>query len=229
MSWVKVDMEQYPRREHYEHYLHHVRCGYGMTVQLDVTDLAGWTKAQGVSFYAAEIYLLARLVNRHPEFRMCRNEAGDLGYWECSHPSYTVFHPETETFSVLWTEYAEDFSDFYRNYQADLLAYGGNPGFEGKPGTPPNTFDVSSIPWAHYTDFHLDLFDGGGYLLPIFTLGQYAEVNGRRLLPVTAQVHHAVCDGYHLSRFFRELQQLAEESRDFLQSSDNINKSTVIL
>ena len=43
-------------------------------------------------------------------------------------------------------------------------------------------------------------------LLPIFTMGKYFERDGKRLLPLAIQVHHAVCDGYHVGVFVEKLQ-----------------------
>ena len=36
-------------------------------------------------------------------------------------------------------------------------------------------------------------------------MGRYEEKNGRWYLPLAAQVHHAVCDGYHLCQFLEDL------------------------
>ena len=75
------------------------------------------------------------------------------------------------------------------------------------PDMPPNVLNVSMIPWVHFTAFHLNLHHGDQYLLPIFTLGKYQEKDGRRMLPLAIQVHHAVCDGYHIALFMEKLQQ----------------------
>ena len=40
--------------------------------------------------------------------------------------------------------------------------------------------------------------------------GKYQEEKGRMIMPVTTSVHHAVSDGFHLSRFFNELQALID-------------------
>ena len=48
--------------------------------------------------------------------------------------------------------------------------------------------------------------DDGKFLLPIFTMGKFFERDGKRLLPLAIQVHHAVCDGYHLGVFVEKLQ-----------------------
>lgn len=76
-----------------------------------------------------------------------------------------------------------------------------------KPNPPENLFNVSMIPWTSFEGFNLNLQKGYEYLLPIFTIGRYREQEGRFVLPLAVQVHHAVCDGFHLSRFVQELQQ----------------------
>ena len=40
--------------------------------------------------------------------------------------------------------------------------------------------------------------------------GQYRPENGAVLPPLSVQVHHAVCDGFHVGRFVRELQELLD-------------------
>ncbi|MER7960201.1 CatA-like O-acetyltransferase, partial [Streptomyces sp. NPDC096030] len=72
-----------------------------------------------------------------------------------------------------------------------------------------NVFDVSSLPWASFTGFSLNIGgNGGSHLAPIFTLGRYTERNGRVLLPLAVQVHHAAADGFHSTRLVNELQVL---------------------
>lgn len=45
---------------------------------------------------------------------------------------------------------------------------------------------------------------------PIFTMGKFEEEGGKILLPLAVQLHHAVCDGFHLCRLVNELQDLLE-------------------
>jgi chloramphenicol O-acetyltransferase type A len=41
-------------------------------------------------------------------------------------------------------------------------------------------------------------------------MGKFKDVKERCLLRLAVQVHHAVCDGFHLSRFINELQEMIE-------------------
>ena len=80
-----------------------------------------------------------------------------------------------------------------------------------RPDTPENTFPVSMVPWASFEGFNLNLQNGYHYLPPIFTMGKFQEENGKTLLPLAIQVHHAVCDGFHLCRLVNELQKLLNQ------------------
>ena len=71
-----------------------------------------------------------------------------------------------------------------------------------------NFFDVSCLPWVRYKHFDVHVFDEGKFLAPVVTWGKYEPEDGRLIMPLTMNIHHAVADGFHLSRFFNEVQQL---------------------
>ena len=67
------------------------------------------------------------------------------------------------------------------------------------------------IPRATFEGFNLNLQKGYDYLKLIFTMGKYYEGNGHTLIPLAIQVHHAVCDSFHVDRFVNELQELTNK------------------
>lgn len=204
MMFTKIDTEHWPRKEYFDHYFSDVPCTYSMTVKLDITRI----KEKKQKLYPAMLYYIATVVNQHSEFRTAINENGELGVYGSMMPCYTVFHKDTESFSNLWTEYDSDFEKFCSMYENDMLRYGGNAGFMGKPEAPQNCFTVSMIPWVTFEGFNLNLQKGYDYLIPIFTMGKYYQDNTKTMLPLAIQVHHAVCDGFHVCRFINELQEL---------------------
>lgn len=68
------------------------------------------------------------------------------------------------------------------------------------------------LPWTSFTSFHLQVAGAGRHLLPIFTMGRAEEKDGVRTLPLAIQVHHAVCDGYHVGRFLTLLRESFKRS-----------------
>lgn len=201
MGYTIIDRAAWPRRTYFEHYLSAVPCTYSLTVKLDITNL----RQKGRKLYPAMLYLLTSTVNRHDAFRMALRETGELVRYDAMEPCYTVFHRETETFSNLWTAYSEDYGEFLRRYEEDQQRYGGVEGFLPKPDVPENSFTVSMLPWASFEGFNLNT-PNFRYLIPIFTMGKFQEENGRVRMPLAVQVHHAVCDGFHVCRFLEDLQ-----------------------
>ena len=199
-----IDRSTWKREEYFNHYLSNVPCTYSMTVRLDITDL----RVKQVNLYPTMLYLIACGVNRHEEFRTTLNNNGEVGVYDYLSPCYTVFHKDSETFSNIWTEYCSDYDAFCKEYNSDIIKYGSIEKMIAKPDVPENTFPVSMIPWSNFEGFNLNLQMGYNYLLPIFTMGKFQVVNGRYLLPLAVQVHHAICDGFHISRFINELQEM---------------------
>ncbi|RKE64884.1 type A chloramphenicol O-acetyltransferase [Microbacterium sp. AG238] len=203
-----IDLDTWPRRRHFEHYLRTVRCTYAMTVEIDVTEFVAAIRASGRRTYIAQIWAIASVVNRHTEFRMALTGDDAPAVWPVVHPSFTVFHPDTETFSSVSVGFDPDFASFHDAAARVIADHAGSAELFPQGPPPPNSFDVSSLPWTDFTGFNLNVDGGGTHLAPIFTLGRYRERDGRMLLPVAVQVHHAAADGFHTARLVNELRDL---------------------
>lgn len=194
-----IDIENWERREFYEHFIGEVVCSYSATVNLDITALCGQR------LYPAMIWLLTKTVNKMPEFRTSLRKEG-LGVYDSMHPMYTVFNKENKNFSGIWSYFSENYEEFLKNYEEDSKRYSFSKRYAPKEGTPENSFNISMLPWLEFTSMNINVYDEGKFLLPIFTLGKFFERDGRRFLPLAIQVHHAVCDGYHVGIFVEKLQ-----------------------
>ena len=204
MKFTIIDKKNWARKEYFEHYFSNVPCTYSITTELDITVV----KNRNKKIYPTMLYCIASIVNKHSEFRTTFNKNGELGIYDKMSPCYTIFHKNTETFSNLWTEFSTDYDNFCSAYERDISEYGAIERIVAKPDVPGNVFTVSMIPWVTFSGFNLNLKLGYDYLLPIFTMGKYYEQNNKIMLPLSIQVHHSVCDGFHVSRFINELQEL---------------------
>lgn len=209
MKFTLIDMNDWDRKEYFEHYYQNIPCTYSMSVKLDITSL----KQRGKHLYSALLFFLTQIINQHREFRFSFDAQGRLGYFDEMLPSYTVFNPETETFTSIWSNVPKKYEDFYDIYKSDVATFGKNKGVVGKPDMPENVFNVSMIPWMSFERFNLNLQKGYDYLLPIFTFGKYFFENEKCVLPLSIQVHHAVCDGFHVCRLVQELQDFINSLR----------------
>ena len=204
MKFEKIDRDTWVRKEYFEHYFSNIPCTYSMTVKLDITQIV---KKQ-IKLYAAMLHCLTTVINRHAEFRTAFNKNNELGIYSDMIPCYTIFHKDTETFSNIWTVYSPSFEKFCIDFENDRLQYENRKEMTAKPDIPDNYFKVSMIPWTTFDGFNLNLQKGYDYLKPVFTIGKYYQEDERILIPLAIQVHHAVCDGFHVCRLINELQEL---------------------
>lgn len=153
MQFTKIDINNWTRKEYFDHYFDNTPCTYSMTVKLDISKL----KKDGKKLYPTLLYGVTTILNRHEEFRTALDKNGQVGVFSEMLPCYTIFHKETETFSSIWTEFTADYTEFLQNYQKDIDAYGERKGMFAKPNPPENTFPVSMIPWTSFEGFNLNL------------------------------------------------------------------------
>lgn len=203
-----IDLATWPRRQYFAHYLRAVPCTYAITVEVDATEFAAAVRRTGRRTYISQIWALARLVNRHDEFRMTLDGADAPAVWGRTHPSFTIFNTERETFASVWTHFDPDYAAFHDAAARVIAEHAGSTELFPQGAPPPNSFDVSSLPWTSFTGFTLNIDGGSRHLAPIFTLGRYVVREGRVLLPLAVQIHHAVADGFHTARLIEEFRGL---------------------
>ncbi len=206
-EYTPVDLSRWARKEHFEVFQSFAECTFNQTVQLDITALLKHIKEVGWKFYPTMIFLLSKAVNRHTEFRMAIKN-NELVIWNEIHPSYTIFHNKTETFSQLWSHYDGNIHHFQQYYSEDVARYGNDLSYWPKEESRENVFFVSGIPWVSFTSFNMNIAHMKNFFAPMFTLGKYYTQEGKVLLPLAVLVHHSVCDGFHAARLINELQEM---------------------
>lgn len=208
-EYTSVDLSRWARKEHFEVFQSFAQSTINQTVEIDITALLKHIKEVGWKFYPTMIFLLSKIVNRHSEFRMAMKN-NELIIWNEVHPSYTIFHHETETFSSLWSHYDGNIHHFQNVYAEDIARYGSVLSYWPKEESRENIFFVSAIPWVTFTSFNINVANMQNFFAPMFTFGKYVKRDEKVLLPLAVQVHHSVCDGFHLARLFNELQELCD-------------------
>ena len=211
MNFTPVDWNSWERADIFRHFIQKLRCVMSVTVEIDVTDFLSSIRRRGLAFYPTMIWVTSAAVNQRPELRMGWDQRGTPGFWDIVSPYYAQFHRTDSRFVKLVTEYSPDFTVFYQRFQEDQDRFHSLRGFEQRE-LPPNTFDLSCLPWVHYRAFDMHIFDEGVYLAPVITWGKYEETApGRITLPLSLNLHHAAGDGFHLCRFFSDVEEILGE------------------
>jgi chloramphenicol O-acetyltransferase type A len=164
-EYTPVDLSRWARKEHFEVFQSFAQCTINQTVLVDITALLKHIKEVGWKFYPTIIFLLSKIVNRHSEFRMNMKD-NELVIWKDIHPSYTIFHNETETFSSLWSHYDGNIHHFQNVYSEDVARYGNNLSYWPKEESRENVFFVSAIPWVSFTSFNMNIANMQNFFPP---------------------------------------------------------------
>lgn len=207
MNYQIIDLETYPRRDMFRHFSG-CKCSVSITKRIDVTDLYAFSRRTGTRFYLNFLYVLTKALNSRPDYRLYwKWETNELLCYDQINPTQFIFHDDTETFSVVYTEYDPDYRVFYARAADDAERGKAMTGCDLHNSAYPNWFDASCLPWLSYDSLHVELPDGYLYLAPIVNWGKFEEENGRLRMPLTVRLNHAVADGYLLSKVFETVEK----------------------
>ena len=204
--FTPLDLREWSRGEQFWYFSQAAPTGYSLTAELDITSLRAELRRTGRKFYPAYLWLVTRAQNEQTEFKVAERD-GQVGFYDFLTPLYAVFHEDDKTFSLMWTEFDEDFGEFYAAYERDGREYGANHGILAKkePLPPPNAYIVSCLPRISFKHFAVHSY-GQPYYFPSVECGKFYEKDEQVLLPLSVTCHHAATDGWHVSRFLEKLQ-----------------------
>ena len=208
MNFTPIDLQTWPRGQMFYYFSQMAPAGYSITVQVDVTALRKTLKEAGRKFFPAYLWLVTKNLNRQTEFKVAEKD-GVLGFYDSLRPLYASFHENDHTFSLMWTEYTDDFLQFHQAYLENQAQFGHNHGVLCQPQTPPpaNAYTVSCVPWVSFTHFAVHSYENKPYYFPSVEAGKFFEEAGRILMPLSITCHHATTDGYHIKCFLDSLQE----------------------
>lgn len=206
MNFTPIDFGAWPRREMFYYFSKMAPTSYSISVDVDVTELCSALKKHNMKFFPTYLWLVTKCLNKQQEFKIAYKD-GALGYYDTLTPLYASFHEDDKTFSLMWTEFSEDYNVFYRKYLENQAQFGENHGVLSQPLTPPpaNAYTVSCIPWVSFKHFAVHTHDNKDFFFPSVEAGKIFEVNERKYLPLSLTCHHAATDGYHVDLFLKDL------------------------
>lgn len=211
MNHRYLDMEHYPRRGQFDYFRSMTYPYAGMTVNMDITHFMTRIKEKKLPFYLTMLYAATYTANTIPEFRQRIRKDRIIEFDHCI-PSYTLAL-ENGIYCYCSADDRLPFPEFLsdaklRQEDAKKAAI-----IEDDENVE-QLFFFSTIPWASYTAI-VQPVPTPADSNPRITWGKYFETEGRLKIPVTVLVNHALMDGYHISKFFQEL-QLRFDNTDWL-------------
>lgn len=198
-----VDLETWPRRDHFEFFRRYEKPFFNLCAEVDVTAArSAAARPGGPSFFAATLHASLVAVNSVPEFGYRLRDAGVVAH-EPVHAGCTILR-EDDTFGFGYFPYERDLSRFDVAVRGEVDRVRASTDLTPS-GDRDDLVRYSVIPWVRFTSFaHAGGAADGS--IPKIVFGRYADEDGRCQMPVSVEVHHALMDGVHVGRFFSRFQ-----------------------
>ena len=211
VKFTPIDLASWSRGSVFYYFSKMAPTGYSLTAELDITKLKQALDEAGLKFFPAYLWLTTKLLNEQIEFKIAERDS-QLGYYDTITPLYASFHEDDKTFSLLWTEYTNNFMDFYHAYLENQEKHKDQHGILGIPNAvpPENAYTVSCLPWISFKHFAVHSYENKPYYFPSVEAGKFYEESGKLLLPMSITCHHAATDGWHVSEFLKAWQKEAD-------------------
>lgn len=208
MDYQWIDMERFPRREHFEYFSALAYPYVGVTVNVDISALLQKIRGEKLPFFLPVCYCVARAANSVPELRQRIKDGGIIEFDQCV-ASHTVAL-EDGTFCYCQLENIPDFYEYIREGKKAQEAAKRQASIAEEPEEALRKFFISTLPWLSQTALVQPTpFPADSN--PRITWGKYFYQEGKALLPVSIQCHHALVDGIHIAAFYQSLdRELAE-------------------
>lgn len=201
MAMRYLDMDAYPRKDHFAYFNALAYPYVGLTVNVDITELLAAVRERKLPFFLTVCYCVARAANGVAPFRQ-RIVEGRIVEFDSCDISHTVAL-EDETYCYCTLETRLPFGDFLTRGKAAQARARETATLE--EDDPLGQYFISTLPWVSYTAL-VQPVPVPADSNPRITWGRYFTQEGRVLLPVSVLCHHALVDGRHLADFYRLLE-----------------------
>lgn len=204
MPFIKIDLDKYDRRQHYEYFSSLQYPYVGVTNNVDVCELVQFCKTKNYSFYLTFLHAAALAADGVRELRHRIRGGGIIEYSECPTSHIELLDNNTYCYCTLHHHMT---MEEYIPYAVEERNRCRQNGSIDEDDDSDSMYFISTLPWLHYTAM-IQPVAGGEESNPGITWGKFQEdYCGRKQLPVTLLAHHALVDGIHIAMFYRNLEQ----------------------
>lgn len=210
-----LDIETWTRRDLFEFFRGYEKPHFNICTRIDVTGLLNLLRDRpDVSVSLAYLYFALRVANEIEPFRY-RLKEGKVFVHDVINGGTTVLLPN-ESFSYAYFDYHEDFEEFSQGAAQSIKKVQS----EGllKPTMRDDLIYFTVLPWVSFTSFAHARTPGRGESVPRIAFGKLINENGRTLLPISVEVHHALMDGLHVGRYLNGLEEVLREPEAYISN-----------
>jgi chloramphenicol O-acetyltransferase type A len=206
-----IDTEAWSRRHLFRLFKDYDNPSFNICADVDATRLLDFAHARGLSFFVTYHFLSTKTCNELEPFRY-RLRGERVLVHDRIDAGAVLLLPD-DSFTFVYFDFTEDFGAFHASASAIVeRARVEPPGLDAREDRDDLIYH-SVIPWVSFTSISHARDSRQKSGIPKVSFGKYREANGRVLMPVSVEAHHALMDGLHAGRFFERLQRHCSDPR----------------
>lgn len=203
-----MNIENWNRKSQFYFFKQFEEPFFGVTVTIDCTVAYEIAKATDASFFLYYLHRSLKAANQLEPFGY-RIDNNEVIVYDKVNASPTINRPDG-TFGFSYMDYYEDFDQFALEAQKEIERVQQTTGLVPASSNE-NVIHYSSVPWINFTSLsHARRFSCGDSI-PKISFGKMMAENGKRTMPLSIHVHHALMDGYDVAKYIDLFQQLMNE------------------
>lgn len=203
---TEINVNSWSRKEHYEFFSKMDQPSFGIVTEVDCTDTYQLAKDNHQSFFAHYLHRSMLAVNQVNAFKL-RIIEDKVYQYDVIHAGSTIAR-EDGTFGFAFIEFSENFDTFNSKLQSEILAVQNTTGLRlSNEELDLNLIRHSTFPWHHFSAILHPSNVNNKECIPRIVFGKFAEKNGRKMLPVSIEAHHALMDGHHIALYLEAFQK----------------------
>jgi chloramphenicol O-acetyltransferase type A len=206
-----LDLENWPRKEHFEFFNTFDEPFYGATVLIDCTKAYAYAKEQNTTFFILYLYKTLLAVNKLEPLRYRIKDTAVYIHDQID-ASATIAR-EDGSFGFSYIPFHHDYALFEQNALIEIDRVKKTSGlFTRSFAEFENLIHFSAIPWLNFTSLSHARSYSQPDSAPKISFGKLLlDENRKRSMPMSIHVHHGLVDGIHLGQFVDYFQELMNE------------------
>ncbi|EGU58888.1 chloramphenicol acetyltransferase [Vibrio nigripulchritudo ATCC 27043] len=204
-----VDKTAWGRTPHFEHFSQRDYPYVGFCADVELTNSYYFAKAHSISIFNLVSYAVLAAANEIREFRL-RIHGEEVVEYESLRFGFIAMTKEPPLFSFGEVEHGKSFSQFAEYLEAEKARISEKVTLEGGPDKD-DVIYTSCLPWLRFTSFVHPVNLNVPSSIPLISWGKIIDKDGYVDMPVSVQTNHALMDGWHISLYYKRLQELLAE------------------
>ena len=198
-----IDLDTWPRKEHFKLYHSMDYPQFNVCMNLDATHFLAFVREKKISFYYTMCFAVTHTANGIEEFRT-RIRGEQVVLHDRVHPSFTDLPKGENLFKIVTMDMGDDLSAFVREAGERSRAQTCFIDRDGQQRD--DLLYITCVPWFSFTQLSHPIVMNRDDSIPRISWGKYFEQDGKILLPFSVQANHALMDGSHVGRYVERLQ-----------------------